>query len=355
MEIKNPRLALTFDDCLLEPRLTKVGRNEINFETFVTKKLKISIPILSAAMDRVTEVEMAVKLAELGGLPVLHRNCSLEQEVEMLIKVKKSGGLVAASVGPMDTERALALDKAGADAIVVDTAHGQHLGAIENAKNLKKKIKAQLIFGNIATKEAALPILSFADAIKVGIGPGSICTTRIVAGVGVPQLSAIMDVYSVASKKKVPVIADGGIKYSGDVVKALAAGASSVMLGSILAGTDESPGKVITKDGKKYKEYRGMGSLGAMESNQSSDRYQQKNVKVKVPEGVEAFTAHKGPVSNIIEQITGGLQSGMGYIGAKTIPDMWKQARFVRITNAGLAESHPHSLFHISKAPNYSN
>ena len=353
MEIKNIRDALTFDDVLLEPRTSDISRNDISLETFVTKKIKLQIPIISAAMDRVTEAPMAIALGKLGGMGVIHRNCSIEQEVAMVKLVKKAGVIVAASVGPMDTARALALDAAGADAIVVDTAHGQHLGAIRNAKELKKKIKAQLIFGNIATAEAAKPILEFADAIKVGIGPGSICTTRIVAGVGVPQLTAIMDVVSLASKKKVPVIADGGIKYSGDIVKALAAGASCVMLGSMLAGTDEAPGKVITKNGVKYKEYRGMGSLGAMQTNLSSDRYQQKNVKVKVPEGVEAYTPYKGSIDGIITQIVGGLQSGMGYIGAKAIAQMHVQARFVRITNAGLKESHPHSLAHMNKAPNY--
>lgn len=347
------RLGLTFDDVLLEPRLTNVGRSEINLGTQATKKIKLGIPVLSAAMDKVTESEMAVALGKLGGMGVIHRNCTPEQEADMVATAKKAGVIVAASVGPSDIERAILLVKAGADCIVVDTAHGQHIPAIKNTKKIKQKTKVQIIFGNIATAEAARAVVGFADAIKVGIGPGSICTTRIIAGVGVPQLTAISDVYKVAKLKKVPVIADGGIKYSGDIVKALAAGASSVMLGSMLSGTDEAPGSVITKDGVKYKEYRGMGSLAAMQSNQSSDRYQQKNTKVKVPEGIEALTLYKGSLEDVIIQITGGLQSGMGYIGARTIAEMPKQARFVQITNAGLKESHPHSLHSIKKTTNY--
>jgi IMP dehydrogenase len=236
----------------------------------------------------------------------------------------------------------------------VDTAHAHNLYAIEGIKKIRRALpKAQLIVGNIATLEAARDLAPYADALKVGIGPGSICTTRIVAGIGVPQLSAILDVVEVASKKKIPVIADGGMKYSGDIVKALAAGASSVMLGSMLAGTDEAPGKIVRKDGQMFKSYRGMGSLAVMKANKSSDRYFQKSAKKFIPEGVEAVTPYKGPVGAIIDQITGGLQSGMGYIGARTISEMPKQARFVQITSAGLKESHPHSIFISKKAPNY--
>lgn len=347
------RETLTFDDVLLEPRLTDVARGEIRLDAQVTKKIKIKIPIISAAMDRVTEVEMAIALGKLGGLGVLHRNCLPEESVKMAELVKKAGVLTAVAVGPGDEERALMLDSAGVDAIVVDTAHGQHTEAIKHAKQLKRKIKAQLIFGNIATAEAARPILEFADAIKVGIGPGSICTTRIIAGVGVPQLTAILDVVKLARKKKIPVIADGGFKNSGDIVKALAAGASCVMMGSLISGTDEAPGDIITKNGKQYKEYRGMGSLGAMQTNLSSDRYQQKNSNIKVPEGVEALMEYKGPLENVISQLVGGVQSGLGYIGARTLLDAPKQARFSRITSAGLAESHPHNLDFIKKAPNY--
>lgn len=347
------RQAYTFDDVLLEPRTSEITRDDISLETFITKKIKLQIPLLSAAMDKVTEVDMAIALGKLGGLGVLHRNCNQEYEVGMVQKVKAAGVRVAASVGPQDTDRAIALHKAGADCIVVDTAHGQHKGAAKTGRAIKKKTNAQIIFGNIATIESAKMVVDFADGIKVGVGPGSICTTRIIAGVGIPQLTAIMDVVSVAQKKGIPVIADGGIKYSGDAVKALCAGASTVMLGSMFAGTDEAPGKIITKDGKKYKEYRGMGSLGAMESNHSSDRYQQKNTTLKVPEGVEALTNYKGPLADIVAQMTGGIVNGMSYIGATKIRDMSKHARFVQITAAGLSESHPHSLTHIYEAPNY--
>ena len=348
------RLGLTFDDVLLEPRESRVMRGDVDLSSFLTKKLKLNIPVISAAMDTVSETAMAVSLSKLGGLTVLHRNCSVDEQVKMVKLAKKSGSMVGAAVGPGDLARALALDAAGCDVIVVDTAHGHNMRAVASAKEIKKKIKAQLIVGNIATKEAASELAKFADAIKVGIGPGSICTTRVVAGIGVPQLTAIMDVVSVAKKKNIPVIADGGMKYSGDVVKALAAGASTVMLGSMLSGTKEAPGKLIKINGEQYKSYRGMGSLGAMESGNSSDRYFQKNAKNYVPEGIEGVVKYKGELKNVIFQITGGLKSGMGYIGARTIPEMWKQARFIQITNAGLKESHPHSVKINKHSPNYS-
>ena len=256
-------------------------------------------------------------------------------------------------MGAVDVERAKALDRAGVDVIVVDTAHAHVAAVIEAAKFIKKSTKAQLIVGNIATGEAAQIFCQFADAVKVGIGPGSICTTRIVSGVGVPQLTAILNVAKIAQRKKVPVIADGGIKYSGDAVKALAAGASTVMVGSLLAGTDETPGKVVKIRGNLYKIYRGMGSLGVLQTNLSADRYSQKGNKTFVPEGVEGLTKYKGPLHNVIEQIAGGIRSGMGYIGAKTIADIQKRARFIRITNAGLKESHPHDIVINKKSPNY--
>ncbi|OGG47539.1 hypothetical protein A2671_02140 [Candidatus Kaiserbacteria bacterium RIFCSPHIGHO2_01_FULL_49_13] len=347
------RLGLTFDDVLLEPRESGVVRSGASIETKLTKKITLAIPILSAAMDTVSEDAMAVSLGRLGGMAVMHRNCSVGVQVAMVKKAKKAGVLVGAAVGSYDLERARALDKAGVDAIVVDTAHGHSLQVIKGAKLIKKSVRAELIVGNIATKEAAAELAKFADAIKVGVGPGSICTTRIVAGVGVPQLTAIMDVAAVARKKNIPVIADGGIKYSGDAVKALAAGASAVMLGSMLAGTKESPGKVITIDGKKYKSYRGMGSFAVMSGGKSSDRYFQKGAKNFVPEGIEAVTPHKGELKDVIFQITGGIQSGMGYIGSATIAEMPKRARFIQITGAGLKESHPHSINIIKKSPNY--
>lgn len=351
--MKQIPLKLTFDDVLLEPRRSPVTRSGAELKTQLTKKIQLDIPVLSAAMDTVSELEMAIALGKLGGMAILHRSCPVEKQVEWVKKAKKAGVLVGAATGTADLERAKALALAGADVIVVDTAHAHNEFAIEGIKKIRKSVKTEIIVGNIATAEAAKDLIPFADALKVGIGPGSICTTRIVAGIGVPQLSAIMDVVEIANKKKIPVIADGGLKYSGDVVKALAAGASTVMVGSMLAGTDEAPGKIIKKGGVKYKSYRGMGSLAVMELNESSDRYFQKSVKKFVPEGVEAVTPYKGPVANIIEQLVGGLQSGMGYIGARTIAEMPKQARFVQITGAGLKESHPHSITISKKAPNY--
>lgn len=353
MDGKNFREGLTFDDVLLEPRESAVIRDQLKLETKLTKKITIRIPLVAAAMDTVSENAMAVSLGRLGGLAILHRNCSIETQVSWVKKVKKAKQIAGAAVGPGDLARALALDRAGADVIVVDTAHAHDLRSLASAKEIKRKIKTQLIVGNVGTAEAAAELCKFADGIKVGIGPGSICTTRIVAGIGVPQLTAIIDVVKVASKKGVPVIADGGMRYSGDIVKALAAGASTVMLGGMLAGTKESPGKLIKHHGELYKSYRGMGSLGVMESGRSSDRYFQKNAKQYVPEGIEGMLKYKGKVADVVAQIIGGLKSGMGYIGAASIQEMPKQARFIRITNAGLRESHPHNVTITKKAPNY--
>lgn len=353
MKISDFPIGLTYDDVLLEPRFSDVVRSEVDLGAQVTKKIKIKIPILAAAMDTVSEAEMGIVLGQLGGLAVLHRNCSVAEEVTMLKKVQAKKLISAASVGPHDIERAKALDKAGADIIVVDCAHAHNKKIIASAKIIKKSIKAQLIVGNIATQEAALEFVKFADAIKVGIGPGSICTTRVVAGIGVPQLTAILNVVAVAKKYKVPVVADGGLKYSGDIVKALAAGASTVMLGSMLAGTKESPGKVIRINGQMVKKYRGMGSLGAMKKGQSSDRYFQKGNKRYVPEGVEGIIPYKGMLEEVIFNMIGGLRSGMGYIGAKNIPQLAVRAKFIRITNASLKESHPHTISINKKAPNY--
>lgn len=346
-------LALTFDDVLLEPRASAVSRSEVKLETKLTKKIKLQIPILAAAMDTVSELRMAQTIGKLGGIAVLHRNCPVSRQVTWVKALKKQGLLAGAAVGPGDLERALALDRAGADAIFVDTAHAHNLRALRSAKELKKKLKAELIVGNIATAEAARDLCKFADAVKVGVGPGSICTTRVIAGIGVPQLTAVMEVVKIAGRLNIPVIADGGMRYSGDMVKALAAGASAVMAGGMLAGTAETPGKIVKIKDQFYKTYRGMGSLGVMQGGNSSDRYFQKGAKKYVPEGIEGMVAYKGPVSEVIEQMVGGIRSGMGYIGAADIPAMWKQARFIRITNAGLKESHPHSITILKKSPNY--
>ncbi|MDP3740707.1 MAG: IMP dehydrogenase [bacterium] len=353
MEDNKFPFGLTFDDVLLEPRESDVMRSEAVLETKLTKKIKIRIPILAAAMDTVSGPDMAIALGRLGGVAFLHRNCTVPQQVAMVKQVKRTGVLVGAAVGAVDPERVYALDKAGADIIAIDTAHAHVKAIVEAARKIKKKIRAQLIVGNIATSEAAAAFAPFVDALKVGIGPGSICTTRIVAGVGVPQLTAVMNVVKIAKKKGVPVIADGGIRYSGDIVKALAAGASSVMLGSLLAGTKEAPGKFIKFKGGSYKSYRGMGSMGAMQLAISSDRYFQKGNRRFVPEGVEGMVKYKGPLADVVYQLTGGLKSGMGYLGAKTIPDLPKRAKFIKITNAGLKESHPHDVLISKKAPNY--
>ena len=333
----------TFDDVLLRPLASAMEPAEASLKTKIAG-LDLSVPFLSAAMDRVTESDMALALGKLGGLGVIHRNCSVEEQTAMVTMVKRAGVPVAAACGPFAAERALALDAAGADAIVIDCAHGHNLNVLASAKKIKKSLKhAKMIFGNIATAEAAKAACQFADAVKVGVGPGSICTTRIISGVGVPQLSAVIDVASVANKKKIPVIADGGIRTSGDIAKALAAGASAVMMGNMLAGTDEAPGKIVEQDGRYYKEYRGMGSKSVIESAAGKERYFTHGRKA-VPEGVEAMVPCKGPVAEIIATLISGIQVGMGYAGARTIVEFQKKAQFIRITHASIAEGKPHSL-----------
>ena len=466
----------TFDDVLLIPQATEVEPKDVDVSTRITPKIKLNIPILSAAMDTVTEWEMAVAMAREGGLGVIHRNMSIGEQVEQVKKVKraerfivedvisispeetvdyalflmekngidglpvvedgkvvgviskkdiavKQGKLVrevmtgepitvpegvtaeealnlmfehridrlpvvdsegkllgiitmsdlarrrkyknavrdengdlivAAAVGPFDLERAKALDRAGADVIVVDTAHAHNLKAIKAMKEIRKAVDAELIVGNIANPKA-VDDLNFADAVKVGIGPGSICTTRVVAGVGVPQVTAIALVADRAQEYGFYVIADGGIRYSGDIVKAIAAGADAVMLGSLLAGTKEAPGKEVVINGRRYKQYRGMGSLGAMMKGGAERYYQKGHMKTKkfVPEGVEGVVPYKGPVSDVLYQLVGGLRSGMGYVGAKNIPELKERGEFVIITNAGIKESHPHDILITNEAPNY--
>ena len=475
--------ALTFDDVLIEPAESWVEPNDVDVTSRFSKNIPLTIPLVSAAMDTVTESTMAVAMARAGGIGVLHRNCSPEQEAEFVRQVKTAdnfierdvhyvspettisfvanlmeryaiGGVpvvgakgklvgivstrdvravvakrgtdavetimtkrpicvaddvtaedainvmytkkierlpvvdekkkltgiitmqdllkkqqfpkanrdsqgrlrVAAAVGPFDLARAELLAEAGADAVIVDCAHGHNMHVVEGVRKIKDALSCDVIAGNIATAKAAEALVDFVDGIKVGIGPGSICTTRIVAGVGVPQVSAIANVCDVAGPADVPVIADGGVKYSGDVAKAIVAGASSVMMGSMFAGTDEAPGKVLIVKGRKYKQYRGMGSLGVMTSGNSSDRYFQKKgigATKYVPEGVEGATPYIGSVTDVIYQTIGGMKSAMGYTGSKDIAAMRTNARFVRITPAGLKESHPHDILITDEAPNY--
>ena len=476
--------ALTFDDVLLVPQASNVLPKEVDTRTHLSRNIELGIPLISAAMDTVTEGRLAIAIAQAGGMGILHRNITVEEQASEVSKVKKfesgmvvnpvtigpdqsladaleimnrykiSGipvtqpadgklvgiitnrdvrfatqldqpvselmtrelitakenvgqdeakrmlhqnriekllvvddayrcvGLItvkdiekaqlhpdackdeqgrlrvgaAVSVGDEAIERMQALVEAGVDAIVVDTAHGQQAKVLETVRRMKKLCPVDIIAGNIATAAAAQDLIDAgADGLKVGIGPGSICTTRIVAGIGVPQLTAILDVKDVAEKNGIPFIADGGIKTSGDVAKAIAGGASCVMIGSLLAGTEEAPGEVFLYQGRSYKSYRGMGSVGAM-ARGSADRYFQDDIKDTmklVPEGIEGQVPYKGPVSSVIHQLTGGLRAAMGYTGAETIKQMQERAEFVRISNAGLRESHVHDVVITRESPNY--
>jgi len=480
------REALTFDDVLLVPGESEVQPNQVDTATQVTQEISLNIPVLSAAMDTVTEVDMAIAMAQNGGIGVMHRNMEIEEQANMVRKVKrfesgmvldpitigpdatledaldlmrrngisgipvteKDGTLIgiltnrdvrfaenpqqpvrelmthenlvkvtmdidkdeakkllhqhriekllivddankcvglmtvkdiekstlypaatkdsqgrlraAAAVGTGDVngvERATALAKAGLDMVVVDTAHGHSKAVIDTVARIRAENPAlQIMAGNIATGAAANALIKAgANAVKVGIGPGSICTTRVVAGVGVPQLTAIMDVVAACEKKGIPVIADGGIKYSGDFAKAIAGGANAAMMGGVFAGTDEAPGEVILFQGRSYKSYRGMGSVGAMVKG-SADRYFQGNVNQSnklVPEGIEGRVPYKGPIANVIHQMVGGLRASMGYTGAATIQEMRDKADFIRMSGAGFKESHVHDVTITREAPNY--
>ena len=481
--------ALTFDDVLLRPGHSEVVPSQVDVRTRLTREISLNMPIISSAMDTVTEARLAIAMAQAGGIGVIHRNLEPEEQAEEVRRVKRfesgmvvnpitifpdesladalglmsrhgiSGipvvergpqgkpgklcgiltnrdvrfadnplqpvselmtkklvtvrqgvekdearkllhshriekllvvdedyrcvGLItvkdiekatlhpnackdaegrlrvaaASTVGDKGFDRALMLIDAGVDCIIVDTAHGHSQMVLDQVNRIKKETNhVQVIAGNVATGEATRALIDAgADAIKVGIGPGSICTTRIVAGVGVPQLTAILESAAAAREKNVPVIADGGIKFSGDLAKAVAAGAESVMIGSLLAGTDESPGEVFLYQGRSFKSYRGMGSVGAMAKG-SADRYFQADVRDSlklVPEGIEGQVPYKGPVATILHQLAGGLRAAMGYCGARTIPDLQKRAQFVRITNAGLRESHVHDVSIVRESPNY--
>ena len=478
------REALTFDDVLLIPCYSDILPHMVQTDSRLTRNISLRIPLVSAAMDTVTESALAIAMAQAGGIGIIHKNLDIEKQAAEVQRVKKyesgmvrnpitttpestleevlqlmaehkisgipvaekNGKLVgiltnrdvrfakdkkqqvselmthenlvtvnknvskeeakrllhqhrieklivvdgayhciglitvndiekaahhpnaakdenerlrvgaAVGIGEAGLERAIALIEAGVDVLTVDTAHGHSKGVIEAVSVLKKRYSVDVVAGNIATPEAAKALIDAgADAVKVGIGPGSICTTRIVAGVGVPQLTAIMDVAEICRKENIPLVADGGIKFSGDFAKAIAAGAEAVMIGGLLAGTEESPGDVILYNGRSYKAYRGMGSVGAM-ARGSADRYFQEEVRESlklVPEGIEGRVPFKGPVANVIHQLVGGLRSSMGYTGSATIADYRKNAKFVRITNSGLRESHVHDVTITREAPNY--
>ena len=343
--------ALTFDDVTLAPNYSEILPSETNTSIKLSKNLTLKIPLISSAMDTVTEGSMAAAIAEKGGIGVIHRNLSIEKQIFEIKKVKQKKLLVGAAVGasPEEHRRAKRILKEDLDLIVVDTAHAHTKKVSDIIKMIvkTKPKKTTLCAGNIATAEAAKFLIKLGvDAIKVGIGPGSICTTRLVAGIGVPQLSAIMNVKSGVGNRKVSIIADGGIKFSGDIAKALAAGADAVMIGSLFAGTDQAPGKIIKKNGKLFKSFRGMGSIGAMNKG-SADRYfqtKQKNSSKYVPEGVEGLVKYKGKVDKVIYQLVGGLKSSMGYLGSKKITHLRKKPKFYKITKAGFFESMVHNI-----------
>jgi len=351
--------ALTFDDVLLMPRYSSVLPSETNLKIDLGYNLKLKIPFLSSAMDTVTESSMAIAIAQKGGLGIIHRNLSINEQCKEIKKVKNKNLIVGAAIGTTNEDliRAKNILDAGVDLLVVDTAHGHSEKVIKILRKIKKiRSKIPICVGNIASGEAALKLYNEgADILKVGIGPGSICTTRMIAGIGVPQITAVMEVKKSMKNKKTKIISDGGIKFSGDIIKALAAGADAIMMGSIFAGSDESPGKKFKFKNKFYKSYRGMGSIGAMSAG-SSNRYFQKNHKDKskfVPEGVEARVAYKGPVEKILYQLQGGLRSSMGYIGAKMIKEIIKKAKFIKITKAGFYESMVHSVEMTKEEINY--
>lgn len=361
MLTSEPPLALTFDDVLLVPGHSSVLPHEVSLATSLADTVVLGIPLISAAMDTVTESAMAIAMGQLGGLGVIHRNLTPAQQADELRLVKDHSLFAAAAVGagPDALVRAALLTSAGADALFVDTAHGHSQRVLDTVKELAQRHPTvTLVAGNVATADAALALAEAgAHAVKVGIGPGSICTTRIVAGVGVPQLTAVGQVAAALAGTSVRVIADGGIRTSGDIVKAIAAGAHLVMLGGLLAGTDAAPGEVFEHQGKRMKRYRGMGSLGAMTAGSGArDRYFQADQKAPeklVPEGVEGAVPFRGAISELVHQLVGGLRAGMGYVGAQDINALRHYDRFVRITPAGLGESHVHTLSLATEAPNY--
>lgn len=365
--------ALTFDDVLLVPQYSEITPDMADVSTKLTNTFKMNVPFLSAAMDTVSEHKLVTALALAGGLGVIHKNMSIAdqaKEVEMVKNyefdnekykralIDKKGRLcVGAAIGVTADmmDRVHALLDAGVDVFVLDSAHGDSKNIINAIKNLRLEYPSmELIAGNVATYEGALDLMKAgASAVKVGMGPGSICTTRIIAGIGVPQLQAVMDCARASKEMNIPIIADGGIKYSGDVVKALAAGANTVMLGGLFATCEEAPGDIYESNGKKYRTYRGMGSIEAMAKG-STDRYFQIGHKKFVAEGVQGIVEVKTTVEELVFQLIGGLKAGMGYCGSKDIPTLQEKGTFIKITNNALLESHPHDISIDKGEPNYS-
>lgn len=403
MESDKFPLALTFDDILLIPGYSDFSRDDIDLSTRLTRKIKLKTPFVSSPMDTVTETRLAVTLAQLGGIGIIHRNLTVDDQANKVKRVKDKNLLVGAAIGVSEgyKVRLEALVKAGVDVVVLDSAHGWTNKFIDALTFIKNKYKVEVIVGNIATYKAAEDLCkNGADALRVGMGPGAICTTRVVSGMGIPQITAIEQTVKAAQRYNVPVIADGGIKYSGDMVKALALGASTLMMGSMFASCAESPGKVVVltkslvpsrfksifgqqsraltdilhsahkeltvtgtslekvEESYYFKEYRGMGSVGAMEHGakiKSEDEFHGKSYKDKalVAEGVEGLVPIKGTVKDFLDQAIGGIKSGMFYVGARTIPELQKKAEFVQITQASLQESHPHDVFITNAGANY--
>lgn len=375
----NTQPSLTFDDVLLKPGYAGFSRSEIDLSSKLTRNISLKVPLVSSPMDTVTEGPLAIALGKAGGIGIIHRNLTIKDQAAEVAKAKKAGVVVGAAVGssPGYEERVQALVEAGVDVVVVDSAHGFSKFVIEAVEHIKKNHKVDVIAGNVATAEGAEALITAgADGLRVGMGPGAICTTRIVSGMGVPQLTAIIESSEVAKQHGVPVIADGGINYFGDITKALAAGASSVMMGRLFAATEESPGQIteltgdqvparfrsIVKDSKekyKFKGYRGMGSIGAMEKGKqisSEDEFHGKSFMTKgvlVAEGVEGMVPCSGPLDTVVQTMVESIKSGFYYVGAKSIPELWETAVLRRITSASLSESHPHDLFVTSAGNSY--
>ena len=348
--------AITYDDVLLTPRYSECTPDMVDVST-VLGAMRLEIPIISAPMDTVTEKAMAEGMSELGGLGIIHKNMTSSEQLSQVQSVVASGNKVGVAVSPTKFKKnhINKLIDAGLTTIVIDSAHGDSLNVMKAVEEISAiNDNVLVIAGNVATGDGAKRLVNAgADVIKVGIGPGSICTTRIVAGVGVPQLTAIMDVRE-AIEGTADIIADGGIRYSGDIAKALAAGASAVMLGSMLAGHEESPGFIFCVDGKKYKSYRGMGSEGAMNEG-SADRYSQDGSKKFVPEGIEGSVLYKGKLEDTIYQLIGGLKSSMGYLGAGNLTSFKRSAQFVKVSPSALRENHPHNIHNMKESANYAN